>query len=126
MTQQSPPAFPEGPLEPGKSWASKPTRMASAAGNDRARPIVHVPGPGSQGSQSDADHHGRPSERSSPRANVTAKIRAQEGKGTLTFDKLRGRLISSRGTQKTEMVIVAQGQEGDQTTETTSVMTLVP
>ena len=61
-----------------------------------------------------------------PAANVAAKIRAQEGKGTLTFDKQAGRLISSRGTQKTEMVIVAQGQEGDQTTETNSVMTLVP
>ena len=58
-----------------------------------------------------------------PAANVTAKIRAQEGKGTLTFDKQGGRLISSRGTQKTEIVIVAQGHEGDQTTDTTSVMT---
>ena len=42
-----------------------------------------------------------------PAPNVTAKIRSQDGKGTLTFDKQNGRLISSRGTQKTEMVIAA-------------------
>ena len=61
-----------------------------------------------------------------PAPNVTAKIRSQDGKGSLTFDKENGRLVSSRGTQKTEMVIAAMGQEIDQTTETTSVMTLVP
>ena len=53
-----------------------------------------------------------------PAPNVTAKIRAQDGKGSLTFDKQTGRLVSSRGTQKTEMVIADEGQEIDQTTET--------
>ena len=32
VTQQSPPAFPEGPLEPGKSWASKPNRIVLPLG----------------------------------------------------------------------------------------------
>ncbi len=32
VTQQSPPAFPEGPLEPGKSWASKPNRIGLPLG----------------------------------------------------------------------------------------------
>jgi hypothetical protein len=125
VTQQSPPAFPEGPLEPGKSWASKPTRIALPLGTiilDRSYTF--------QGSDPKDPNllqitmEGRVN--LEPAANVAAKIRAQEGKGTLTFDKRSGRLISSRGTQKTEMVIVAQGQEGDQTTDTTSIMTLVP
>ncbi len=49
-----------------------------------------------------------------PAPNVMVKIRAQEGKGTLTFDKQNGRLVSSRGTQKTDMLIVQGGQEADQ------------
>ena len=61
-----------------------------------------------------------------PGPNVTVKIRAQDGKGSVTFDKQNGRMANSRGTQKTEMVIATQGQELDQTTETTSVMTLMP
>ena len=61
-----------------------------------------------------------------PGGDVTAKIRSQDGKGSLTFDAESGRLVSSRGTQKTEMVVVEAGQERDETTETNAVMTLVP
>ena len=47
--------------------------------------------------------------RSSPRENVTAKIRAQEGKGSLTFDAEAGRIVNSRSVQKMEMLIVLAG-----------------
>ncbi len=125
VTQQSPPAFPGGPLEPGKSWASKPTRIVLPLGTIVLERSYTFQGPDPKDPNlMQITMEGRVS--LEPAANVAAKIRAQEGKGTLTFDKQGGRLISSRGTQKTEMVIVAQGQEGDQTTDTTSVMTLVP
>ena len=61
-----------------------------------------------------------------PAANVTAKIRRRTEREASPSTIRAGRLVSSRGTQKTEMVIVAMGQEIDQTTETNSVMTLVP
>jgi hypothetical protein len=125
VTQQSPPAFPEGPLEPGKSWASKPSRMTLPLGTlvleksftfqglDTTNPnLLQITMEGKVSIE--------------PAPNVMVKIRAQEGKGTLTFDKQNGRLVSSRGTQKTDMAIGQAGQEADQTTDTTSVMTLVP
>ena len=61
-----------------------------------------------------------------PAANVTAKIRAQEGKGSLAFDAEAGHIVNSRTTQRTEMVMSSMGQDIDQTTDTTSTMTLVP
>ncbi len=125
LVQQSPTVFPEGPLEPGKSWASKTTRVPlplgtivldqsfTFQGRDANDPnLLQITMEGRVGLE--------------PSSNVTAKIRAQEGKGTLTFDKQAGRLVSSRGTQRTEIGFVAQGEEGDQTTESTSVLTLVP
>ena len=125
VTQQSPPAFPEGPLEPGKSWASKPNRIGLPLGTIVLERSYTFQGPDPKDPNlMQITMEGRVS--LEPVANVAAKIRAQDGKGTLTFDKRGGRLISSRGTQKTEMVIVAQGHEGDQTTDTTSVMTLIP
>jgi Family of unknown function (DUF6263) len=125
VTQSSPPAFPEGALEPGKSWTSKPNRIALQLGTlvlDRSF-TFQGPDPKDRNLMQIA-MEGKVS--LEPAAGVTAKIRAQDGKGSLTFDNRNGRLISSRGVQKTEMVIAAQGQEIDQTTELNSVMTLVP
>jgi hypothetical protein len=125
VTQQSPPAFPEGPLEPGKSWASKPARMKLELGTlvlERSFTFQGLDPKNTNLMQITME--GKVSIEPAP--NVLVKIRAQEGKGTLTFDKQIGRLVSSRGTQKTEMVIGQGGQEADQTTDTTSVMTLVP
>jgi Family of unknown function (DUF6263) len=125
VTQQSPPAFPEGSLEPGKSWASKPTRIVLRLGTLVLDRSFTFQGPDPKDPNlMHITMEGRVS--LEPRSDVTAKIRAQEGKGTLVFDKQSGRLVSSRGTQKTEMLFVAQGQEGDQTTDSTSVMTLIP
>jgi hypothetical protein len=125
VTQQSPPAFPEGPIEPGKTWTSKPTRMNLPLGTlvlDRSFTFQGADPKNPNLMQITME--GRVSVE--PAANATAKIRAQDGKGTLTFDKQSGRLVSSRGAQKTDMVISMGGQEAEQLTETTSVMTLVP
>jgi hypothetical protein len=125
LVQQSPAVFPEGPLEPGKSWASKPTRIPLPLGTIILDQSFTFQGP----DPNDANllqitMEGRIG--LEPGSNVTAKIRAQESKGTVTFDKQAGRMVSSRGTQKTEIGFLAQGEEADQTTETTSVLTLVP
>ena len=61
-----------------------------------------------------------------PAENVTAKIRTQEGKGSLTFDAEAGRILNSRDNQKMELVISDRGQDIVQSTETTSIMTLEP
>jgi hypothetical protein len=125
VTQQSPPAFPAGPLEPGKSWASKPARMTLPLGTLVLEKSFTFQGADSKKPDlMQITMEGRVSIEPAP--NVTVKIRTQDGKGMLTFDRQSGHLVSSRGTQKTEMVIVQGGQEADQMTDTTSVMTLVP
>jgi hypothetical protein len=125
VTQTSPPTFPQGPLEPGKSWSSKPNRVTLPQGTlvldrsftfrgaDPQNPklmIIAMEGKVAL----------------EPSGDISAKIRSQDGKGSLTFDSESGRLVSSKGTQRTEMVIVEAGQERDETTETNAVMTLQP
>ena len=61
-----------------------------------------------------------------PAENVTAKIRTEEGKASLTFDSERGRIVNSRNSQKMEMAISDRGQEIVQMSDTTSLMTLEP
>jgi hypothetical protein len=126
MSQASPPAFPQGPLEPGKSWSSKPSRVPvppmgtlvldqsfTFRGPDPENPkLMSIAMEGKVALE--------------PSGEVSAQIRAQDGKGSLTFDPESGRLVRSRGTQRTEMAVVEAGQERTETTETTSVMTLVP
>ena len=125
MIQSSPDPFPQIPLEAGKSWSSKPNRMPSRLGTlvlDRSF-TFQGPDPKNPKLLLIAMEGKVTLE---PAANVTVKIRSQDGKGSISFDNESGRIVSSRGTQKTEMVISAQGQEIDQTTETNSVMNLVP
>ncbi len=125
MSQSTPPPFPQMPLEAGKSWSSKPTRLPLPLGTLILDRTFTFQGPDPQNPKLMLiAMEGKVA--LEPAQDVTAKIRMQEGKGTISFDNEAGRLVSSRGAQKTEMVISAQGQEIDQTTDTTSVMTLVP
>ena len=58
---------------------------------------------------------------------VAGKIGAHEGRGTLTFDMEAGRIVSSRMKQKIDMQITGPTQQKlEQSTETTSTMTLEP
>jgi hypothetical protein len=125
VSQTSPPAFPEGPLEPGKSWSSKPNRVPLPTGTLILDRSFTFRGPDPQNPKlMIIAMEGKVA--LEPSGDANTKIRAQEGKGSLTFDSESGRLVSSRGTQKTEMVVVEGGQERDETTETNAVMTLVP
>jgi Family of unknown function (DUF6263) len=125
VSQTSPPAFPQGPLEPGKSWSSKPNRVPLPTGTLVLDRSFTFRGPDPQNPKlMIIAMEGKVA--LEPSGDANTKIRAQEGKGSLTFDSESGRLVSSRGTQKTEMVVVEGGQERDETTETNAVMTLVP
>jgi hypothetical protein len=126
LLQSSPPIFPSGSLEPGKAWKGKPSQMVipnlgtlkvdqvfTFQGQDPKTPRLLLVG-------IEARVAFEPAE------SVTAKIRTQEGKGSLTFDSEAGRIVSSRNNQKMEMIISDRGQDIIQSTETTSAMTLDP
>ena len=125
VTQSSPPAFPAAAVEPGSTWSPKANRVSLPLGTLVLERSFTFQGPDPKDPNLvQISMEGKVS--LEPAANVTAKVRAQDGKGTLVFDKQKGRLISSRGNQKTEIVVAAMGQEIDQTTEMNSVMTLLP
>jgi hypothetical protein len=127
LAQLSPPPFPVGVLEPGKTWSSKPAKIPTPLGNVVMDKVFTF-----QGADPKTTNllligmETRVALEPAPNSPVTAKIRTQEGKGTLTFDANAGRIVNTRGTEKTEILISAQGQDADQTTESTSSMTLQP
>jgi hypothetical protein len=60
-------------------------------------------------------------------AGVSAKIQSQVGKGSMAFDTVSGRILSTRFNQKMQMLIALPmdpNQKIDQTTETTSTLTM--
>jgi len=127
LVQSSPPPFPVGPLESGKTWSSKPAKIPTPLGNVVTDKIFTFQGADPKnpnllliGMET------RVALEPVPNSPVTAKIRTQEGKGSLTFDADAGRIVNTRGTEKTEMLISAMGQDIDQTTDSTTSMTLQP
>ena len=126
LMQSSPPPFPQEPLEVGKTWASKPSKLTIPGlwtlVTDKVftfqGPETKNPKLMSIGTECRVTLE--------PMENVAARIRSQEGKGSLTFDAEGGHIVSSRLTQKAEMSMSMQGQELEQMTESTSTMTLVP
>jgi hypothetical protein len=125
LLQSSLPPFPAESLEPGKTWSGKASKLTTPLGTLMIDKVFTLQGPDPKTPKlllvgMEARVSLMPAE------NVTAKIRAQEGKGSLIFDSLAGRIVSSRGNQKMELVITDRGQEIIQTTETTSTMTLEP
>jgi hypothetical protein len=128
--QSSPPAFPENASEPGRSWASKlakiPTQFGNlvvdktftALGADPKNPAVLRIG-------TETKLAIEPQEN----AGVSAKLQSQEGKGSMAFDTVSGRILSTTLTQKMQMQIanpMDPNQKIEQTTETTSTMMLEP
>jgi hypothetical protein len=124
LLQSSPPTFPTESLEPGKNWTIKPSRISTPGlGTLVVDQIYSFQGPDSKDPKllligMEARVALEPAE------GVSAKIRAQEGKGSITFDSESGRIVSSRVNQRMEMAISDRGQDLVQTTETTSSMML--
>jgi hypothetical protein len=126
LMQSSPPPFPLTPLEPGKSWSSKPSKVVmprlgtlvsekvfTFQGPDPKNPRVLIVNMEDKAALEPAE-------------NVEIKIRSQDGKGSLSFDPKAGCLINSRSVQKMELSASDMGQQSEQTTETTLTVTLVP
>jgi hypothetical protein len=127
LTKASPPPFPVGPLESGKTWSSKPAKIPTPMGNVVTDKIFTFQGADPKNPNLFLiGMETRVALEPVPNSPVTAKIRTHEGKGTLTFDADAGRIVITRGTEKTEMLISAMGQDIDQTTDSTTSMTLQP
>ena len=127
LVQSSPPAFPAGPLEPGKTWSDKPARMPSPLGTMVIDKTFTFQGPDPKNPRLmlvgvDTKVALEPV----AGAGLTAELRKQEGKGSMTFDAQAGHVVSTRGAQKTEMTITVMDQRIEQIVETTTTMTLVP
>jgi hypothetical protein len=125
LIQSSPPPFPQTPVEPGKNWSSKPAKLTLPQGSLVMDKVFTFQGsdPGDPKLVQIATVDRVTLEAGE---GVSAKIRAQEGKGTLTFDVAAGRVVASRSTQRIEMEMSLMGQQIDQTNETTSTMKFVP
>jgi hypothetical protein len=126
LLQSSPPAFPPESLEAGKGWAAKPSKVPiPGLGTLTLEKVFTFQGP---------DHKtprlllvGIEARTSlEPAEGVTAKIRKQEGTGSLTFDAETGRIVNSRNKQKMEMIITDRGQDIIQSSDSTTAMTLEP
>jgi hypothetical protein len=126
LLQSSPPAFPVDSLEAGKSWAAKPSKIPiPGLGTLTLDKVFTFQGPDPKTPRLllvsiEAKTSLEPAE------SVTAKIRTQEGTGSLTFDAESGRIVNSRNKQKMEMIITDRGQEIIQSSDTTTIMTLEP
>ncbi len=126
LRQSSPPTFPVGEVEPGKTWKSKqeriPTQVAimvmertfTFQGPDPKTPELLLLGMDTKVTLE-------------PVEGATSTIRKQEGKGSMKLDTRSGHLVSVRMTQKIDMTISEpNGQAIEQATETTTAMNLLP
>ncbi len=126
--QSTPPAFPDNASEPGRSWTSKPAKIPSEIGNVVVEKTFTTLGPDPQNSAllligTETKLSIEPQQD----AGISAKIQSQEGKGSVTFDTASGRITSTRLNQKMQLLIanpMDPNQKMDQTTETTSTMTM--
>lgn len=125
LLQSSPPRFPDGDVAPGQTWKSKPTRMFSGfatlvlANQFTLRgPDPQTPGALLVDTETKVTLE--------PVEGVTAVVRRQEGKGTMVFNARTGRLVRSKQTQTLDVGITAGGQAVEQSTESTSTMSLAP
>jgi hypothetical protein len=125
LLSSKPPVFPSDPIESGKTWTSKPAKVPVPFGSLSIDQVFTFLGPDPKtprllviGVETRVTLE--------PAENVTAKIRKQEGTGSLTFDALAGRIVNTRNKHKVEMIISHQGQEMIQSTDTTRTMTLDP
>jgi hypothetical protein len=138
LVQSSPPPLPDGSLEPGKSWAAKPLRLAlpqlgtmvvdkvfTFEGPDPRTPKLMRIAAQTRVALEPGDNAAAAAPGQGP--DLAAKITAQEGKGTLTFDAEAGRITRSEGVQKMDMQFTGpMEQKVDQKTETTTTLTLEP
>lgn len=131
LMESSPPSFPADPLDPGRSWTARPARVPlqqppiavlildrtfTYQGPDPRSPQLRLIGVESSAKVEPI-----------PGADVKVAIRKQEGHGNMTLDAQAGHVVSTRLGLKIELVVTAgQGQTIEQTSESSSSMTLQP
>jgi hypothetical protein len=128
LLQSSPPSFPEDVLARGQSWKGRPAREPlppfAALLVDRTftyqGPDPQAPNRLLVGIETAVKLE--PIEG----ADAKATIRKQEGKGSMTVDAQAGRVVSTRQSLKLEIAVAVMGQSLEQSSETSSTMTLVP
>jgi hypothetical protein len=125
LLSSKPPVFPAGPIETGKTWTTKPSKVPVPFGSLSIDQVYTFLGPDPKtprlmivGVETKVSLEAGES--------VTAKIRKQDGTGSLTFDSESGRIVNTRNKHKVEMIISHQGQDMIQSTDTTRTMTLDP
>lgn len=127
LKQSSPPAFPDDELKPGKSWTAKPARLPSPMGVIVVDKSFTYQGPDPKNSALvQVDTETKVVIEPGADSGVSVKLRSQQGKGRLDFNIESGRIAATTLTQKMELMIAVNDQNIDQTTETTSTMTLTP
>jgi Family of unknown function (DUF6263) len=126
LLQSSPPSFPDGPIEPGKSWSPKPTRLPLPTANLVMEKTFTYQGPDPKSPNLMLVNIDT-SAKIEPVDGVDIKltVKKQGGKGTLVFDGQAGRVKSVRLTQTIDMSSVQAGQTMDQSTETNTAMSLL-
>ncbi len=128
ILQESPPTFPEGPLEPGKSWSPRPARVPLPPFATLVQDWTFT----YQGPDPRSPHLLLVNMQTTAKiepiegSDIKVAIRKQEGKGSMTIDGEAGRLVSTRMGLRIDMALSAKGQSMEQSTETTSSMTLQP
>jgi hypothetical protein len=127
LLQSSPPSFPEGPMEAGKSWSPKPTRMPLPFATLVLDKTFTYQGPDPQSPALllvavETTAKVEPIEG----VDVKATIRKQDGKGTMTFDAQAGRIARTNLTVKMDMSIVQTGQSTEVSSEMTTSMLPLP
>lgn len=127
LLQSSPPSFPDGPVEVGKTWTAKPARVPlpfatlvmertfSYQGPDPKSPNLQLVG-------IEVTAKVEPVEG----ADVKAVIRRQEGRGSMTLDSETGKVVNVRLSQKFDMGVTLMGQTIEQSTEMNTSMSLMP
>lgn len=127
LLQTSPPAFPEGEVEAGKTWSSKPSRIPvgfatmvvertfTYQGADPKAPNRLLVGIETKLTLEPVEG-----------ANVKATVRKQEGRGTMSFDVETGHLATARMTEKLDMAVTGGGQSMEEIRDTTTSMALEP
>ncbi len=130
LMQASPPAFPANPIDAGQTWSARPSRVPlmeppiatlildrtfTYQGPDPRSPASRL-----IGVQTTA--------RVEPIPGVDFKItiRKQDGHGTMTLDTSSGHVSSTQLSLNMELVVNAQGQSIEQTSDSSSTMTLQP
>jgi hypothetical protein len=125
LISQSSLALPEGTLEKGKTWTNQsrlPIPMVGTMVMDK-RYTFEGPDPKAAGLLQISLETKMNLEQAAD-SNVAVKITSHDGKGEFSFDPMAGHMVSSHVDDKMKMSVSVQGQNIEQSTDTTTRMTL--